>query len=246
MSSAEVLTVDSVTAGYGPTVALRSVSLEIREGEIVSLVGPIGAGKSTLMGTIMGLHPSTGGSIRYRQKEIHGMEPEEIVKLGIALVPERRRIFPGLTVRDNLRLGAATSRSDTGEGLNAAFELFPILRERMDQQAGYLSGGEAQQLAIARALASQPKLILLDEPTLGLGPMIADGVFELLIELRRDHGVTVLLVEQNALGALEIADRGYVLSTGTVVESGSARELLENPALLESYLGVRQAGDGVG
>ena len=242
MSTDEVLTVDSVTAGYGPTVALRSVSLEVREGEIVSLVGADRCRQVDIDGDDHGPSPSTDGSIRYRQEEIHGMEPEEIVKLGIALVPERRRIFPGLTVRDNLRLGAATSRSDTGAGLDAAFELFPILRERMDQQAG-LPVGWRGAAAGDRTRSRQPaKLILLDEPTLGLAPMIADGVFELLIELRDKHGVTVLLVEQNALGALEIADRGYVLSTGKVVQSGSARDLLEDPALLESYLGVRQAG----
>lgn len=235
-----MLSVEGLTSQYGPVVAARSVDLEVEQGEIVALLGPIGAGKSTVLWTVMGLHPASEGKVVFEGTELTGASTDSIVRRGLALVPERRRIFAELTVAENLRLGCA-ARSATGpaqEDLDRVFELFPILAERLHGTAGYLSGGEAQQLAIARALMGKPRLLLLDEPSLGLAPKVTESVFALMTTLR-DAGLTVLIVEQNAFQALEIADRGYVLQGGRIEASGSAASLLHDRRLIESYLGVR-------
>jgi branched-chain amino acid transport system ATP-binding protein len=237
-----VLEVDGLVARYGAIEALRGVSLAVREGEIVSLVGTNGAGKSTLLRTIAGLMAPAHGRVVFQGRSIAGAPPEAILRAGIALVPERRRVFTELTVADNLTLGAYTHRRvpDFRErlraGLGQAYALFPILRERSRQAAGTLSGGEQQMLAIARALMSRPRLLLCDEPSLGLAPLVVREIMRLLASLR-DAGTTVLLVEQNARAALRASDRAYVLETGEVRLAGPARRLLEDEALTATYLG---------
>jgi branched-chain amino acid transport system ATP-binding protein len=222
-------------------VAARSVDLEVDQGEIVALLGPIGAGKSTVLCTVMGLHQASEGKVVFEGAELNGASTDSIVRRGLALVPERRRIFAELTVAENLRLGCA-ARSATApaqDDLDRVLELFPILAERLHGTAGYLSGGEAQQLAIARALMGKPRLLLLDEPSLGLAPKVTESVFALMTTLR-DAGLTVLIVEQNAFQALEVADRGYVLQGGRIEASGSAASLLQDRRLIASYLGARR------
>ena len=233
-----MLIVEDLSVRYGAVQAVSSASLRVDEGEIVSLIGSNGAGKTTLMSTIMGLVTPTSGHISFKGRQITNMATEAIVSSGISLVPERRRIFSPLTVRENLQLGAAVHRRsrDGANVLEELLEMFPILAERANQPAGYLSGGEAQQLAIARALMSRPQLLLLDEPSLGLAPQLVAAVFELIGTLR-ERGTTVLLVEQNAFQALEIADRAYVLRLGRIETERPAHELLDERQLLESYLG---------
>ena len=212
-----LLVLEDVEVRYGAVAAVRDVSIGVQQGEIVGLIGPNGAGKSTTLHAIMGLVPTTGGSIRLRGTALAGKPPEAVARLGIALVPEGRRIFPQLTVDENLRLGLAGRRSRTGadEDIDAVQELFPIVREFRRRQAGVLSGGQQQQLAIARALVAKPDLLLLDEPSLGLAPKIVDIVFEALAEIRR-RGVTVLLVEQRAQRTVAFADRTYLMSNGEI------------------------------
>jgi branched-chain amino acid transport system ATP-binding protein len=235
-----MLAIEGLTSQYGPVVAVRSVDLHVDAGEIVALVGSIGAGKSTLMMTVMGLHHPSAGRIGFESEDITGLPTDKIVRRGVSLIPERRRIFAELTVRENLLLGTAARRDGSSAEADIAelLELFPALEKRVDGAAGYLSGGEAQQLAIARALVGTPRLLLLDEPSLGLAPKIAQSVFDLLSRLR-DQGLTLLLVEQNAFQALAIADRGYVMRSGTIEAGGSSAELLRDRKLIESYLGVR-------
>ena len=212
-----LLELDDLEVRYGAVTAVRDVSMEIQEGEIVGLIGPNGAGKSTTLHAIMGLVPTKSGSIRLRGTTLAGKPPEAVARLGIALVPEGRRIFPQLTVDENLRLGLAGRRSRAGadEDIDAVQELFPIVREFRRRQAGVLSGGQQQQLAIARALVAKPDLLLLDEPSLGLAPKIVDIVFDALAEIRR-RGVTVLLVEQRAQRTVAFADRTYLMSNGEI------------------------------
>ncbi len=212
-----LLELDELEVRYGAVAAVRDVSIGVKEGEIVGLIGPNGAGKSTTLHAIMGLVPTKGGSIRLRGSTLAGKPPESVARLGIALVPEGRRIFPQLTVDENLRLGLAGRRSRSGaeEDIDAVQELFPIVREFRRRQAGVLSGGQQQQLAIARALVAKPDLLLLDEPSLGLAPKIVDVVFEALAEIRR-RGVTVLLVEQRAQRTVAFADRTYLMSNGEI------------------------------
>ncbi len=212
-----LLELDELEVRYGAVAAVRDVSIGVKEGEIVGLIGPNGAGKSTTLHAIMGLVPTKGGSIRLRGSTLAGKPPEAVARLGIALVPEGRRIFPQLTVDENLRLGLAGRRSRSGaeEDIDAVQELFPIVREFRRRQAGVLSGGQQQQLAIARALVAKPDLLLLDEPSLGLAPKIVDVVFEALAEIRR-RGVTVLLVEQRAQRTVAFADRTYLMSNGEI------------------------------
>lgn len=233
-----LLSVEDLVVRYGAVQALSGVSLRVDEGEIVSLIGSNGAGKTTLMSTVMGLMSPAGGSVRFDGDDITGHPTESIVASGISLVPERRRLFAPLTVRENLQLGAAVHRrSGPQDGLlEELLEMFPILAGRTNQPAGFLSGGEAQQLAIARALMSRPRLLLLDEPSLGLAPQLVSSVFELIRTLR-DRGTTILLVEQNAFQALDVADRAYVLRIGRIEAERPARELLDERQLLESYLG---------
>ena len=233
-----MLRLEDVHAQYGAIVALHGVSIDVREGELVALVGANGAGKSTLLSTIAGVLRPHQGRIEFRGESLVGLVPERIVRRGLAMVPENREIFPALTVEENLRLGAyiRKDRNEFQADLEHMFALFPILQERFAQRAGTLSGGEQQQLAIARALMSHPDLLMLDEPSLGLAPKIVEQVFELIQHLHED-GMTILLVEQNVSLTLEIADRAYVLNMGAVQAAGTPAELRENVDLATVYLG---------
>jgi len=233
-----MLRLEDVHAKYGAIVALHGVSIDVREGELVALVGANGAGKSTLLSTIAGVLRPHQGRIEFRGESLVGLVPERIVRRGLAMVPENREIFPALTVEENLRLGAyiRKDRDEFQADLEHMFALFPILQERFAQPAGTLSGGEQQQLAIARALMSHPDLLMLDEPSLGLAPKIVEQVFELIQHLHED-GMTILLVEQNVSLTLEIADRAYVLNMGAVQAAGTPAELRENVDLATVYLG---------
>jgi branched-chain amino acid transport system ATP-binding protein len=236
-----LLSVEGLNVFHGEAIhALRDVGFVVPEGEIVSIIGANGAGKSTLMWTLAGLYKPKSGSIIFRGKPLPAV-PHQAVAAGIALVPERRRLFANLTVRENLSLGAyrRSDRAGIIEDEVYLFGLFPVLKERFKQYAGTLSGGEQQMLAIARALMSRPKLLLLDEPSLGLAPVLANQVFNAVQEISR-QGMTILLVEQNAFKALEIAQDAYVLETGRIVLSGKGQDLLHNPAIQAAYLGVRQ------
>ena len=233
-----LLQVDGLAVSYGPIQAVREVSLDVRQGEIVAVLGANGAGKSTTLQSIVGLVPLQKGQIILAGRTVSGLMPEQIVRLGMTLTPEGRRIFGAMTVEENLRVGGATSR-DRGELStiwDEMMELFPILASRRRQTAGTLSGGEQQMLAIARSLMSQPKLLLLDEPSLGLAPKIVESIFELIQELRR-RGRTILVVEQNVHMVLEIADRGYVIANGEVVMSGTARDLAASNDVERAYMG---------
>jgi branched-chain amino acid transport system ATP-binding protein len=239
-----MLDVRGLTVAYGTLTAVREVSLRVDEGEIVAVVGPNGAGKTTTLSAVAGLLKPRHGTIEFEGRAIQGKSPEDIVRRGVALVPEGRHIFASLTVEENLLLGA-TSRTDrTGvrRSLDEQCARFPILADRLKQHAGYLSGGEQQQLAIARALMSSPRLLLLDEPSLGLAPRIVDDVFETISELRAG-GLSVLLVEQNATRAVAMSDRAYVLGTGRVTRSGTPEQLGEGGGMAAAYLGLsREAG----
>jgi branched-chain amino acid transport system ATP-binding protein len=233
-----MLRLEDLRAAYGPVEALKGISLEVGEGELVTLIGANGAGKTTTLKAISGVLRSTRGRITFGGADLRRLSPGEILKRGIAHCPEGRRVFPYMTVRENLDMGAYV-RSDAGavrDDLDRVFALFPILRERLAQVAGTLSGGEQQMLAIGRALMSRPRLILFDEPSLGLAPTIIQRVFETIAEIR-GRGTTVLMVEQNAHLALKIADRGYVLETGTIALHGQATELAENEHVRRAYLG---------
>ncbi|MEX2184181.1 MAG: ABC transporter ATP-binding protein [Chloroflexota bacterium] len=232
-----LLEVQGLTVRYGVVTALDGVDMTVARGEIVVVLGPNGAGKSTLLRTIAGVHPPAAGVVRLEDSALVGGSPEDVTRRGVSLVPEGRRIFAGLTVEENLRLGA-TPRPGATEAANLArmFDRFEVLRERRRQVAGTLSGGEQQQLAIARALMAEPRVILYDEPSLGLAPRIVDAIFQLIGELR-DEGVTSILVEQNARRALALGDRGYVLSSGRVVAQGSATDLATMD-LSSLYFGV--------
>jgi len=237
-----LLEISELCARYGSIEALQGVSLEVRAGEMVALIGANGAGKSTLLRTITGLLLPTGGRVRLDGRDLTGRSPEEILRAGIALVPERRRVFAGLTVLDNLHLGGYALprgrefRRRLEHGVEEAYRLFPVLRQRRDQLAGTLSGGEQQMLAIGRALMSRPRLLLCDEPSLGLAPLVVHEIMRLLAMLR-DTGTTVLLVEQNARMALRAADRAYVLEAGRVALAGTGAALLEDDQLKVAYLG---------
>lgn len=225
---------------YGPVHALKGISLRVEEGEIVSLLGGNACGKSTTMKTILGLVKPREGRVVFKDKRIDRRPPSEIVRAGISPVLEARRLFPFLTVRENLLMGAYT-RSDQLEirkDLERMTELFPIVRERRGQLAGTLSGGEQQMVAMARALMARPRLLIMDEPSMGLSPKFVDRVFEIILEINRREGVAILLVEQNANMALSIARRGYVLQTGEIVLADTAENLLENPLMQKAYLGI--------
>lgn len=238
-----LLALEQVTSGYGSVVAVRDVSLVVYPEEIVALLGANGAGKSTTLMTIAGLVKASAGAVSFNGEEVHRLRPEEIVRRGIALAPEGRRIFSHLTVTENLRLGAAIRRDkhEIVADMDSQFSMFPVLRERQKQLAGTLSGGEQQMLALARALMSRPKMMLLDEPSLGLAPRLVAQIFELLAELPK-RGVTVLLVEQNVRLALDVASRGYVLASGEVQVAGSSDELRTEVDLERVYLGSTAEG----
>lgn len=233
-----MLRVESLSVHYGKIHALKSVSLDLEEGEIVCLIGANGAGKSTTLMAISRVLKPSGGSVAFEGRDLAAMEAEEVVQAGIAQVPEGRRVFPALSVQENLRMGAF-SRKDRGsyrEDVDRVYDLFPRLKERQKQKAGTLSGGEQQMLAIGRSLMSRPRLLLLDEPSLGLSPIMVDRVFETISEINR-QGTSVLLVEQNAFAALNLANRGYVLETGRTILTGSGKDLLANREVQQAYLG---------
>jgi branched-chain amino acid transport system ATP-binding protein len=234
-----MLSIEKVSVSYKAVQAVREVSLTVKAGEIVALLGPNGAGKSSTLAAIMGLIPVAAGQIIFQDRSITGLAPEMVVRRGMTLVPEGRRIFPDLTVEENLRLGGSFRRDRQAVAADLAnvFEMFPILKERRQQSAGTLSGGEQQQLAVARALLSDPSLLLLDEPSLGLAPQIVDTIFELIAELHR-KGMTILLVEQNVDRSLKIADRAYVFTNGRVIISGSAEELATSDGVERAYMGL--------
>jgi branched-chain amino acid transport system ATP-binding protein len=236
---APLLAVEGLEVRYGPIVALRRVSLQVREGEVVALLGANGAGKSTLLNAVAGLVPATAGRIEIDGRTAAGHPPESIVRRGVALAPEGRRVFPRLSVEDNLRLGAAilTDGERRAELRSTVLELFPVLEARLSQHGGTLSGGEQQMLAIGRALMSDPKLLLLDEPSLGLAPIIVGQLFDLIAGLR-ERGVTILLVEQNVRRSLEIADRAYVLANGAIRTHGDSAELLRGADVEGAFLGL--------
>ncbi len=234
-----LLEIDDLTLRYGRIEALHGISLHVNEGEVVALIGANGAGKTTTMRAISGLRPVSRGAIRFNGEDITNLRADLRVRRGICQSPEGRGIFPGMTVLDNLDMGAYTRRDSAGiaADLKRVFELFPRLAERRRQLGGTLSGGEQQMLAVGRALMARPKLLLLDEPSMGLAPMIIQQIFDIIVEINQ-QGTTVLLVEQNAQQALSRAHRGYVLETGRIVKEGSGQELLHDPSVKEAYLGV--------
>jgi branched-chain amino acid transport system ATP-binding protein len=234
-----MLSIADLDVRYGAIQAVRGVSLDVAEGEIVAVLGANGAGKTTTLKAAVGLVATSRGEIRFAGKPITGRDTEDIVMAGMTLVPEGRRVFPSLTVAENLRLGAATRRNagEIEQSRNEVLTLFPILAERAHQAAGTLSGGQQQQLAIARALMSAPKLLLLDEPSLGLAPQVVDDIFDLILRLKA-RGLTILLVEQDAVAALDIADRAYVMANGRVVMSGDAATLRASDEVAHAYLGA--------
>jgi len=235
-----MLKIENLVVSYGGIEALKGISMEVHEGNIVTLVGANGAGKSTTLRSIVGLVKPKSGAITYKGKNLLNEKTQNIVRNGITLVPEGRRVFPNLTVKENLKIGAFT-RTNTKEvnmDLDFVYSIFPILKERNWQLAGTLSGGEQQMLAVGRALMSKPKLLMMDEPSLGLAPLIVKEIFGIIEEIHR-QGVTILLIEQNANAALHIADVGYVMETGRITLKGSGRELLENEDVKAAYLGKR-------
>jgi len=233
-----MLRLEGLRAAYGKVEALKGILLEVRAGELVTLIGANGAGKTSTLKAISGILRATAGRIVFENEEIHGLPPREILKRGIAHCPEGRRVFPYMTVQENLEMGAY-SRPDARairEDLERVFAYFPVLKERLGQVAGTLSGGEQQMLAIGRALMARPRLLLFDEPSLGLAPTVIETTFNIIREIRQ-RGVTILLVEQNAYFALRMADRGYVMETGRIVLEGKAGDLIENEHVRRAYLG---------
>src|SRR5436190_22176675 len=232
-----LLEVSDIHAHYGAIEALKGVSLDVEDGEVVTLIGSNGAGKSTTLRSISGLTPASSGTIRFAGQEITRRPAQDIVGLGIALAPEGRRVFPRMTVRENLDLGAHRRRGpEIADDLERVYSLFPRLQERQRQKAGMMSGGEQQMLAIGRALMARPRLLMLDEPSMGLAPILVERIYETIAEINRG-GVAILLVEQNANYALEIARRGYVLETGQVAIADDSRRLRDNPEVQRAYLG---------
>jgi branched-chain amino acid transport system ATP-binding protein len=233
-----VLALDGVDTFYGKIHALKGVSLDVEAGEIVTLIGSNGAGKTTTLNTISGLLKPRNGEVRFQDRQISQLPPHEVAALGVAHVPEGRKIFPLLTVKENLEMGAfrCKDRARIKHNMARVFELFPRLEERRRQQGGTLSGGEQQMLAIGRAMMSEPEILILDEPSMGLAPLLVDHIFRVIAELN-EQKMTILLVEQNAHKALNIADRGYVIQTGSVVLTGMGQQLLANPMVREAYLG---------
>ena len=236
-----MLKIRDLVVAYGGIEALKGISIDVPEGQIVTLIGANGAGKSTLLRTIMGLEKPRSGSVEYNEENLKGLNSQHIVTRGITLVPEGRRVFPNLTVLENLRIGAYLRKDEDGilKDIQRIYELFPRLEERNWQMAGTLSGGEQQMLALGRALMCRPKLIMMDEPSLGLAPLVIKEIFNIIRRIN-ESGTTVLLVEQNANMALKVAHHAYVLETGRIKMEGSGRELLENEEIKEAYLGKKK------
>jgi branched-chain amino acid transport system ATP-binding protein len=242
--SEEILVLSNVESAYGPIRAIRGVSLKVRKGEIATVLGSNGAGKSTILKTISGIIDPRRGSVHFKSQEITARDPAAIVRMGLVHVPEGREVFPLLSVKDNLAMGAYTrhDRDGVARDIEAAYGYFPILRERARQEAGLLSGGQQQMLAIARALVGAPEMILLDEPSLGLSPKLTREIFEIVVRINRERGTTILLVEQNANMALNVADYGYVLENGRIVMEDRCEVLREKDDVKEFYLGMKEAG----
>lgn len=234
-----ILEIKDLRVSYGGIEAVKGISFDVPEGKILTLIGANGAGKSTTLKTISGLIKPKSASILYNGVEISGKSPDKIVKSGIVLVPEGRCIFPNLTVKENLRIGAYLRKDSLEDDFNYVYNLFPRLKERSWQLAGTLSGGEQQMVAVGRALMSKPKVIMMDEPSLGLAPIVVRGIFDIIKEINR-NGVTVLLNEQNANMALKIADLAFIMETGSITMTGSGQELLENEMVKEAYLGKKK------
>ncbi len=233
-----MLRVEGLTSHYGRIQALKGIDLEIAEGELVALVGGNGAGKTTLLRTLSGVQPASGGRVTFRDREITRASPAARVGQGISQVPEGRQVWGPISVEDNLRLGTVKRRgSDVAADLDRMYAMFPVLKEKRGQAAGTLSGGQQQMLALCRALMANPDLLLLDEPSMGLAPLLVDQILESVVTLK-SQGVTVFLVEQNAFAALKIADRGYVIETGKIVLCDSGKALLDNERVKEAYLGI--------
>jgi branched-chain amino acid transport system ATP-binding protein len=239
-----ILEIKNLESFYGPIMAIRGVSLKVEEGKVVTVLGANGAGKSTLMKTISGIMDPEKGQILFEGEEIQGREPHAIVRRGIVHVPEGREVFPLLTVDENLSLGAYSrhDRAEIARDRDMVFDYFPILAERRDQEAGTLSGGQQQMLAIGRGLMLRPKIMLLDEPSLGLSPLLVQEIFAILKRLNRAEGVTMMLVEQNARVALDLADFGYVMEIGRIVMEGSADRLMQSEDIKSFYLGHQEEG----
>ena len=233
-----MLKLRDICAGYGKSEVLRGVSLDVRKGEVVTLVGANGAGKTTTLRALCGLIPATGGTIDFEGARLTGRAPHEIVELGVTMVPEGRQLFAFLTVRENLLMGAYkhAARRDRDKRLDEVLKIFPRVKERLPQLAGSLSGGEQQMVAIARGMMAGPKLLIMDEPSLGLSPLLVEQMFD-VVRLVASRGTTVLLVEQNVFHTLKLADRGYVLENGTITLTGTGAELLANPHVRRAYLG---------
>ena len=232
-----ILNVEDINVYYGSIHAIKGISFQVQEGEVVTLIGANGAGKSTTLNTVAGLLRSKTGHIEFMGSSLAAVPAHKIVSQGLALVPEGRRVFLQMTVQENLEMGAFTQKGGSiAQDLDMVYALFPRMKERIKQVAGTLSGGEQQMLAMGRALMSHPKLLMLDEPSMGLAPILVEQIFEIIENLHK-AGTTILLVEQNAQAALSVADRGYVLETGKIVTTGSGKELLESPAIKKAYLG---------
>ena len=236
-----LLYIKDLKVSYGGIEAIKGISLNVEKGEIVTLIGANGAGKSTTLRAISGLVPIREGTITYDGQVISGQSPQKIVSEGIGMVPEGRRIFPNLTVLENLKVGAYLRKDDLTPDIEHVYQLFPRLKERSWQMAGTLSGGEQQMLAVGRAMMMRPKLMMMDEPSLGLAPLVIRDIFK-IIQTLHEEGITILLVEQNANAALRIADSAYVLETGRITMQGTGRELLDDPQVKEAYLGKARAG----
>jgi branched-chain amino acid transport system ATP-binding protein len=238
-----LLTATNLETFYGPIMAIRGVSFTVPERAIVTILGANGAGKSTILKTISGVMDPQKGTVTFAGREIQGMDPDKVTRLGISHVPEGREVFPFLSVRENLMMGAYTRRDGdrVKEDLELVYGYFPILKGRADQRAGQLSGGEQQMLAISRALMARPRMMLLDEPSLGLAPRLVKEIFEIIVRINREQGVTVLLVEQNANIALHVADYGYVLEVGRIVMADACARLLEKDDIKEFYLGIKES-----
>ena len=239
-----ILKVTNLETYYGPILAIRGVSFEVQAGSIVTILGSNGAGKTTVLKTVSGVMDPQKGSVLFEGREIQRMDPDKVMRLGISHVPEGREVFPFLSVRENLAMGAYTRRDPDGvaKDLEDVFTYFPVLKERADQRAGSLSGGEQQMLAISRALMARPKVMLLDEPSLGLSPKLVKDIFEIIVRINRERGVTILLVEQNANMALQVGDFGYVLEVGRIVMADTCARLVEKEDIKEFYLGIKQQG----